>query len=367
MLLNPSERAGIIESPALNCQVLEAPEINPSSDPCIPKPHRESTFPIPFGVNSALSSLNLGELTTCEYSVYSAMNYRSNHQSGKTHYLSYRKLSKILHISVRYIRSAIKSLIAKGFVSIISLGVTGTRYQLKHHNCSSNEVPTDKNGYPCKFSVARGIGSPDERMMLGNISHKSKTLWEYLSYRSDWKTGITDALSIQLLAKLLKMGKDTITACLKELREAGLLKRISPNRLAGVYQLYPKPNAKPKPRYRPKQDTEGKKDREMRIDGDWRISFNELWRVNVETAEIQYRKSRRFGIWQGLTLGIVIPKAIQRDFDFCLSVHNELRQSLENESVPDSAHSVLDSAHSVPDSAQGRFSTTSDLSGSPPL
>ena len=117
LLRNPSERAGIIVSqPAVHCQVLEAPEINSSPDPCIPKTHRESTFPIPFGAFSALSALNLGQLTTFEYSVYSAFNYRSNHRSGKTHYLSYRKLAKILHTSVRYIRSAIKSLIAKGFI-----------------------------------------------------------------------------------------------------------------------------------------------------------------------------------------------------------------------------------------------------------
>lgn len=356
MIQHPYD-AGIISQPTASCQVLEAPEINPSTDPRIPQTHRESTFPIPFGASSALSALNLGQLTTFEYSLYSALNYRSNHRSGKTHCLSYRKLAGILHTSVRYIRTTIKSLIAKGFVKTISMGVTGTRYQLVHHKCSRDEIPTDKNGYPCKFSVARGLGSPDERMEFGDISHKSKTLWEYLSYRSDWKTGITDALSIKLLAKLLKMGKDTITACIKELTKAGLLKRLSKKHVAGVYQLYPKSKNKPKPRYRPKHDDESGGDREMRCDGNWRLSYNELWRVNVETCDIQTRKSRRFGRWRDLTLGDSIPKAIQRDFDLAIAVYQQLSENLQNESVPHTAHSVPHTAHSVPDSAQGGFST----------
>ncbi len=66
MLLNPALKAGIINSSAVHCQVLEAPEIDSSPDPCIPQTHRESTFPIPFGANSALMSLNLGQLTTLQ-------------------------------------------------------------------------------------------------------------------------------------------------------------------------------------------------------------------------------------------------------------------------------------------------------------
>lgn len=352
--------AGIISQHTVSCQVLEAPELDFSEDANIPQTHRMSTFPIPFGAFSALSALNLGQLTTFEYTLYSALNYRSNHRSGKTHYLSYRKLASILHTSVRYIRTTIKSLIEKGFVKTISMGVTGTRYQLVHHNCSRDEVPTDKNGYPCKFSVARGIGSPDERMELGDISHKSKTLWEYLSYRSDWKTGITDAISIKLLAKLLKMGKDTITACIKELTQAGLLKRLSKKHVAGVYQLYPKSKCKPKPRYRPNHDDENGGDRPMRCDGDWRLSYNELWRVNVETCDIQTRKSRRFGRWRDLTLGDSMPKAIQRDFDLAIAVHQQLCENLQNESVPDTAHSVPDTARGVPNSARGKFSTSTE-------
>ena len=343
----------------VSCQVLEAPEIPTSPDSCIPQVVRESTYPVPFGAFSALSALNLGQLSTFEYSLYSAMNYRSNQRSGKTHYLSHRRLSRVLGTSVRYVRGAIASLIEKGFVSIISTAVTGTRYQLKHFLCKRDEVPTDKNGYPCKFSVARGKGSPDERMAFGHISHKSKTLWEYLSFRSDWRTGVTEALSIKLLAKLLKMGKETVTACLRELTEAGLLKRLTPKHIAGIYQLYPKPSGKPRARYRPKSDDAGKKDRDMRVDGDWRLSFNELWRVNVETGDIQFRKSRRFGLWRELTLGVAIPRAIARDFDLCLSVHRQLRQNL---GVPDSAQGVPDSAQGVPDSAQGGFEPPPDTS-----
>ncbi len=63
MLLKPSLRAGIISSPSVHCQVLEAPEIDTSPDPHIPQTHRESTFPIPFGAHSALMSFTGRTLT----------------------------------------------------------------------------------------------------------------------------------------------------------------------------------------------------------------------------------------------------------------------------------------------------------------
>lgn len=350
MLLNPSQRAGILNNKELlTCHQLEAPEIDYSLDPRIPQTTRESTYPIPFGAFSALNALNMGQLTTFEYSLYGELNYRSNHQSGKTHYVSYRKLAKTLGTSVRYVRSSIKSLIDNGWLSIICVNQKGTRYQLVHHQCKRSETPTDKNGYACKFSVAHGTGSPHERMEAGHITHKSKTLWEYLHFRSDWKTGMTAPLSIKLLAKLLKMGKDTITQCLKELTDAGLLKRLSPMHVAGIYQLYPKPNGKPKPRYRQKHDDQGYSgNRPMRMDGEWRFSYNELWKVNVETYDIQTRKSTKQGLFRPITLGDVIPKAIQHDFDLAIKIHHQLKAAL---SVPDDAHSVLEDAHTVPQNA----------------
>ena len=127
---------------------------------------------------------------------------------------------------------------------------------------------------------------------------------------------------------------------------------MTPKHVAGIYQLYPKPDGTPKGQHRrrkPKKVTTGS-NRQMRCEGDYRYSFNELWRINVKTAEIQHRKSRRFGLWRVMTdyeRGQVIPKAILKDFDLCLSVSYELQQELQ--SVTDDAQSVTDDTQSVTD------------------
>ncbi len=59
MLLDPALKAGIINSSAVHCQVLEAPELAAITEDNVPQTTAESTFQLPFGQSSGLSTLIL--------------------------------------------------------------------------------------------------------------------------------------------------------------------------------------------------------------------------------------------------------------------------------------------------------------------
>ena len=86
--------------------------------------------------------------------------------------------------------------------------------------------------------------------------------------------------------------------------------------------------------------------------------------MNVETCDIQTRKSRTNGLWRPLTLGDTIPKAIQKDFDECLIAYQQVQANFANiktdvpdEIVTDTAQGVTDDAQGVTDTAQDLFSS----------
>ena len=365
MVLNPSVTdAGIVNRTGIMCHQLEAPELNIDTD--TNGQHREkceSTHQVPFGEFSALSELRSGNLRAVETLILSVLNYRSNWQSGKTWRSSLRELSKLTGISIRYLRDNLSNLMDSGWLSYISKGVNfGSRYQVTHHLCDRGEVPTDKDGRPLKFAVPRGKGGILERLFTGDISWKSALIWFMLKLHSDWKTGVTYPISIETLRKYVSMSPQTVCDCLGELEQAGLLKRTNPKHEAGIYQLYPKPNGKPKPVYRPKREkSTDTRDRAMRADGDWRFSFNELWRVNVETYEVQTRPSRRKGVWRKASdyeRYHEMPKAILEAFDECLKFHHLVKASWKSARSAESGEScVTDSDQPVTDTAQGLIDT----------
>lgn len=337
-----------------HCHQLEAPELNVEIDGNgTAREKCESTFQLPIGEHSALSALRLGELSPAEAIISVVLHYRSNWISGKSWRSALRELSKLIGISVRYLRDKLSDLMANDWLSYISKGVNvGSRYQLVHHNCDSSEVPTDKNGRPLKCAIPRGKGGILERLFAGDICWKSALIWLMLKIHSDWKSGVTHNISIETLRKWVGMSPQTVLDCLKELTEAGLLERLSSKQEQGQYQLYPKPNGNPKPVYRPQREKTAD-GRSMRIDGDWRLSLNEKWRVNVETGEIQTRPSRRHGLWRELSLGAVLPAAIKEAFDLSLLVNRQAKDGIrEPSSVTDTAQGVTDTAQSVTDTAQ---------------
>lgn len=351
----PSIKVGILNAYPQTCHQLEAPELPEPSDPDIPQVYAETTFQVPFGSCSALSELLLGNLSAIESCILTLLNYRSNYVSGETWRSSVRQLAKLLGISVRYLRATLSELLSNGWIERLSIGRnTGSRYRVTHHNCDRDDVPTDKNGNPSKFAVPRGVGGVFERLFAGDISWKSAVIWLVLKLQSDWQTGRTKAMSIAQLSKWVGMSPQTVSDCLKQLKKAGLLKRLSKKHEAGVYQLYPKPGGKPKPVYRPRlsKKVQTATDQMMRAEGDWRYSFNELWRINVESGQIQRRKSKRFGLWRNISdhqRYTQMPKSMRADFELAFNVHNQLKADL---GVTDSAHSVTDSAQCVTHTAQ---------------
>lgn len=338
------------QNPPSVCQRLEAPELPEPTETTT-----KTTFQLPFGEHSHLSELRDGQISSADALLLCVLHYRSNWDNGKTWNTSHRTLSKLTGMSVRYIRERLSDLMDSEWLENIAKDPkTISRYQVKHHNCKRSEVPTDKNGNRLKMAVPQGKGGILERMFAGEISWKSALIWIVLKRYSDWKTGVTLSISIETLRKWVRMSPKTVSDCLKELTKAGLIKRLSKPHEAGKYQLYPKPNAKPKPVYRrrkPKAD-KSNKNREMKADGDWRLSYNQLWRVNVETFDVQLRKSREFGLWRNRSLGDAIPKAIQEDFDEVVRIYQELKHQLTSDSVTDTAQGVTDTAQGVTHTAQ---------------
>ena len=346
---------GILNAKNVTCQHLEAPEILETDNATT----AESTFQLPFGDSSALSELRLGNLKNVEALLLTVLNYRSNWDSGKTWKTSLKRLSELTGLSIRYIRDTLTSLRSNGWINRLSIGSnTGSRYEVTHHNCSRDETPTDKNGNPLKCAIPQGKNGILERLFNGDISWKAALIWILMKLHSDWKTGETMSLTIETLRKWAGMSPQTISDCLVELTKAGLIKRLSKRHEAGIYQLYPKPNTKPKPVHRRrKPKAQNNEKRQMRVDGDYRLSFNELWRINVETAAIETRRSRRIGLWKQASDYQIsqMPKAIKRDFDMCIDVVREMQNQFGKTGVTDTAHSVTDTAHSVTDTAQPLF------------
>lgn len=176
-----------------------------------------------------------------------------------------------------------------------------------------------------------GKNSPHQTMFEGRITWKALLIWIVLkAARSNWKNGITSPTTIKMLCALTGFGTKTVCNALKELREAKLLKRLSKSYQAGVYQLYPKPKPKPKTEFNNSYKNKFKKCesyKDLEADGDCRLSYNKLWRVNLETLEYQTRKSRNSTKWRLVTLGDNMPEAIRRDFELCLETyHNSTNQ-----------------------------------------
>ncbi|MYB66018.1 hypothetical protein F4X73_15110 [Candidatus Poribacteria bacterium] len=357
MVLNPSLRLGILNAVPVSCHNLEAPELVESTEYNIPHPTVETTMQLPYGFSSALSELLSGEMCSIDFLLLCVFNYRSTYDTGKTWRTGLRLLSELTDVSVRYIRERLSDLKDKGWLFVLSVGInTGSIYEVVHHNCDRDEVPTDKNGNPLKFAIPRGVGGILERLFSGDISWKSAVVWIVMKYRSDWQTGITNSLSIDKIRKWVGMSPQTVVNCIKELTKAGLVKRLSKKHEAGVYQLYPKPDGKPKPVFRKRKVKKVRtpEDKEMRADGDWRYSFNELWRVNVETNQIQRRKSRRFGIWRNTSEHeryTQMPKSMRDAFEKAYEYYHQIKREL----------GVTDSTHSVTHTAQGVTHTAHDV------
>ena len=232
--------------------------------------YQESTLQLPFGDFSIFSELKANSVSPLEAMVTLTLCYRSKWSRGQTWRTSSSQLSELLHISQRYIRDALgkatdwiqRKTAPKG-------NVAGT-FQLTHHRCDPLLVPMDEDNRPLSFAVPRGAGGPFERLFAGDIDWKATLVWLMLKLHSDWRTGITNKISMQTLAKWVGFGKKTVC--------------------------------------------------------------NELYRLNINTADIQTRAFKNRGHWQPLKDRDRhrIPRAIRRDFDQAIEAARAIRTGSHN-------------------------------------
>ena len=309
---------------------------------------QESTLQLPYGDFSILSELKNGCVKPIVAMTTLALCYRSNWSTGITWKTSTRTLASLLGISHRYVRDTLSQ--AREWITrkVSPKGSVAGNFYITHHNCETNEIPTDKHGIPLSYAVPRGESGIFEMLFSGKITWKAALTWLLLKLHSDWTTGITNAISMSTLAKWLGFGKATVIKIIKQLRKAGLLKRLSKRHEASVFQLIPKPYKTRKDRKLPN----ARKDRykPMRSDGIYCYSFNELYRLNKETGEIEHRKRKNRGKWKCISdhhKAVRMPKAIKEDFERILFVMRSI-------------HGGSHTAHGGSHTAQGSLDTAQD-------
>ena len=282
--------------------------------------YQESTLQLPFGEFSIFSDLKANRVSPLEAMVTLTLCYRSNWSTGLTWRTSSRELSDLIDLSQRYIRDALGKAADWIQRKTAPKGNSAGTFHITHHRCDPMFVPMDKDDRPLSFAVPRGAGGVFERLFAGDIDWKATLVWLMLKLHSDWSTGITDKISMETLAKWTGFGKKTVCDAIKTLRDAGMLERLSEKWECSQFQLYPKPYKNRAVRRRAKRQAEKSEHRDMRAEGEWRYSFNEKYRLNVNTAEIQTRHVKNRGNWQPIKDRDrhQMPKAIRNDFELTI-------------------------------------------------
>lgn len=313
-----------------NCPNDESVE---SSRPSIFVETQEDTMQVPFGTFSMLDALMEGAEKAFDATIYQCYNAFSHWDFGKSHSLSTRHVGKLFAVSHQYVQQSLSRLTNKKWMKRLSGKYKISKFELKHHLCEYEDIPLDKDGRPAKCAMPRGFGGLFERLTSGDISWKSLIIWMLLKINSDFTTGITESVGIKQLCKWTRFGTTTVCDCIKELESAGMLEKLERRpQEAQSYQLYPKPY----PQRRERTPEAERTWRDMRVEGNWRYSFNEDWRVNVKTADIQYRpeKKKPFRNTSDYEKFQVMPKSIRRDFDLVVRIHSDMVAALNQSPCP---------------------------------
>lgn len=294
--------------------------------------YQESTLQLPFGDFSIFSDLKANRVSPIEAIVTLTLCYRSNWSTGLTWRTSLGQLSDLLAISERYVRDALGKATDWIQRKTAPKGHTAGTFQLTHHKCHALLVPMDEDGRPLSFAVPRGAGGIFERLFAGDIDWKAALVWLMLKLHSDWRTGITNKINMETLAKWTGFGKKTVCDAIKMLGEAGMLERLSEKWECSEFQLYPKPYQNRAARRRAERQHEKSEWYQMRFDGEWRYSFNGQYRLNVLTTEIQTRPHKKCEQWQRVKdrHRHRIPKAIRNAFEEALEAARAILGGSQN-------------------------------------
>ena len=309
-----------------------APLSIPLQPPALPQAPevQESTMQIPIGVFSMLDALIEGTAKAFDAMIHLCYNSFGNWDLGLSHSLSIRNVGKLFNVSPQYVQQALKRLTGGSWLKRISGLHKASKFQVTHHLCEVDDMPYDKDGRPLKCAMPRGVGGLFERLGAGDIHWKAVLIWILMKIESDWCTGITIPISVAQLRKWTRFGTSDICKYLQQLIDAGMLRKHS-RRLheAQVYQLLPKP---------PDTRTERQPEQEwtyrnMRAEGPLRYSFNELWRVNVDTGDYEYREDKKSRFRRASDYMVIqeMPKSMKADFEMCLQIRANLLVNLSKD------------------------------------
>ena len=196
---------------------------------------QKSTFQVPCGEHSIFYALKDREVTPFQSVVYFILTYYSNWETGKTHGMSYTRISELLHVKRPRVIAAIDGLIENGWLEkkvrnkIASAKYnqqTANTYRLIHHKCEPEEVPLDEDGCPKKCAMPRGEGAAVERMFAGEISWQACLYWHVAKLLSNWTSGVVE-FTIKTAREWTCIGRDRLYKIRKKLSEIGLLERLS--------------------------------------------------------------------------------------------------------------------------------------------
>lgn len=288
---------------------------------------QDKTHPVPIGWESVLSDLQLGKVKAADAMLCIVANYSSDWKANKSFYLSIKELAKSLGVAPSYISKILKRVTR--WLKKLKSNRAGTIYSISKH-AFDDGVPADARD--SKFlAMPYGFGSPIERMFRGHISWKSCLVWIILKVHSDWTTGLTNPTNMIEIAKLCRMGMQTVCKCIRELQDAKLLKRMSGKNEAAVYQLFPKPKPKKKKRPKSKKITDWDYDHSQDRTETHTMSRNWQYRIDMETGVIEKRVGYRE--WKRATdyeVHQVIPKVIVNDLNVAFEAYHALRLNLLN-------------------------------------
>ena len=307
-------------------------ESEESSCPSIFLETQKDTMQVPFQIFSMLDALMEGTEKAFDAAIYQCYNAFSHWDFGKSHSKSIREVGSLFSVSPQYVQQALSRLTNK-WMKRLSGRFKTSKFELKHHLCEEELVPLDRDGRPAKCAMPRGYGGLFERLLAGDISWKSLLIWMLLKIHSDFTTGITEPVSIAQLCKWTRFGTTTVCDCIKELEWAGMLGKLERRpQEAQSYQLYPKPYPERRERAPEAEQTF----RGMRIEGNWRYSFNEEWRIDVETGDIQYRPEKRgtFRPASDYEKYNIMPKRMKEDFEMVLRIHSDMVAALNQSPCP---------------------------------
>ena len=326
------EQYGMVDSPSIQRESNLTPDIEKdntndvSEESSRPKGFLEiqqDTMQVPFQASSMLDRLMQGLETAFDAAIYQCYNAFSNWDWGISHAMSIRTVANIFGVSCQYVQQSIARLCDSTWFKRLSGPHKISKFEIRHHLCEYEDTPFDKDSRPAKCAMPRGVGGLFERLKAGDIHWKSVVIWMLLKINSDFTTGLTEPISIAQLREWTGFGTSTICDCINELVQAGMLGKLERRpQEAQSYQLYPKPYVERRERKPFLERTW----RDMRAVGNWRYSFNEKWRVNVQTLDIQYRPNSKtpFRNASDYKKYHEMPKKIRQDFDIAVRVHSEL-------------------------------------------